>query len=280
MSATHLIMHLQWEIENLKPSPSRQFKIRAIQKVISQLRLHKKITAKTIQAMEFTPHMKQKLIAMLGKKAPPTTSKQMIMEVLGIGNVLAQKLVESGAQSVADLENPRFFSMLPLEARLIIKYKPCRKIPRAVIQRLESKLCIPQYDVTLTGSYRRGKAFSRDVDVMVSENPAKFRKYCNYVLDTFQAEQYTNGDRTSCLLHFENLILKIDIFRAENKYAMLLYSTGSKEFNIRMRRRAKQLGMLLNQHGLWRNGTKVHVKDERGFFTKLGWEYIEPQHRL
>lgn len=278
---TSLISHLQNEIQNMKSDLSSPFRKRAIQKVISQLRLQKKIDAQTIQKMELTKHMKDKLIRLL--KEPlrvQVDPRSKLMEVLGIGQMLATKLVNAGVKSRADLMKPKFFAMLPIEAQIMIKYNPCRRIPNEVIRRLEALLLAPHFDVTLTGSYRRGKPFIRDIDLMVAEPLSKYKKYIAFLLKKFKAQIYSNGDdRTSCVILFENFVLKVDVFRAQHKYAMLLYSTGSKEFNIRMRRRAKKMGMLLNQDGLWYRGKRIPIKSEKEFFSKLGWDYIEPKHR-
>jgi len=51
---------------------------------------------------------------------------------------------------------------------------------------------------------------------------------------------------------------KIDMFRTSvaDKWAMLLYSTGPKSHNIKMRAIAKKKGFLLNQQGLYTRDKK------------------------
>jgi DNA polymerase/3'-5' exonuclease PolX len=85
------------------------------------------------------------------------------------------------------------------------------------------------------------------------------------------------------LLNSENKVYKIDAFRTtkEEQVPMLLYSTGSKEFNVTMRSKAKKLGYLLNQKGLFKNGTKVpDLNTEKAYFDVLGMEYLEPSKRI
>ena len=65
---------------------------------------------------------------------------------------------------------------------------------------------------------------------------------------------------------------------------MLLYSTGSKEFNLKMRAHAKGLGYLLNQKGLYYANEKKElvrdgVKTEKEIFEILSLPYTPPNKR-
>jgi len=60
----------------------------------------------------------------------------------------------------------------------------------------------------------------------------------------------------------------------------LLYFTGSKNFNIMMRGRAKKMGLVLNQHGLFeKNGNRVPVYSEREIMSKLDLPWFSPRKR-
>ena len=78
--------------------------------------------------------------------------------------------------------------------------------------------------------------------------------------------------------------LKMDLFIApklEYPFAQL-YSTGSKEFNIRMRRLAKSKGYLLNQKGLYKSGKRLNsskFKSEKSIFDFLNMKYVSPKSR-
>ena len=70
---------------------------------------------------------------------------------------------------------------------------------------------------------------------------------------------------------------------------MLLYSIGSKKFNIKMRTLAKRKGYLLNQYGIFKykadqknisqSDEPIHVKSERDFFKILDIPYVLPINR-
>ena len=76
---------------------------------------------------------------------------------------------------------------------------------------------------------------------------------------------------------------RLDIlFCPASEYAFaLLYFTGSKDFNVKMRERAKQLGYRLNEKGLTdENSEKVkNLKSEKDIFKFLKINYVEPDQR-
>ena len=71
--------------------------------------------------------------------------------------------------------------------------------------------------------------------------------------------------------------------QVEYGYAVL-YFTGSKMFNIGMRKHALSLGLSLNEHGLTEVKSKkkidVVLKTEKDIFSFLGLKYVEPTKRL
>jgi DNA polymerase (family 10) len=59
----------------------------------------------------------------------------------------------------------------------------------------------------------------------------------------------------------------------------LHHFTGSKEHNTAMRARAKQMGLKMNEYGLFRGEDLVPCKDENEIFAALGLAYIPPELR-
>lgn len=82
---------------------------------------------------------------------------------------------------------------------------------------------------------------------------------------------------------YKKIKIKTDVFFTppEEYLFMLLFVTGSGQFNIRMRSQAKRLGYLLNQKGLYEKdtGKQVPIKNEKELFKllKIGWK--EPHER-
>ena len=214
-----------------------------------------------------------------------------LLKVQGIGVARARELIKKGLTSVAQLKLQKYYTLLPQETRIFIKYPPLTRIPRKVIEKIDTQLnkLRNKYNLTIVGSYRRQKMYSSDIDIMLVNNHnnndndlINLSKLLPSVLKG-KLYIYLIGDvRLSAILIHDDISVKIDIFSVDEKHAasMLLYSTGSKEFNIRMRSIAKQKGMLLNQNGLYKDKKILDIKDEKGYFDALGMEYIEPKFRV
>ena len=151
--------------------------------------------------------------------------------------------------------------------------------------------------IELVGSYRRKKKTSRDIDVMViSKKPDILIELIEKLKKLFknQAYPYSQGkDKLSIIVKFkDDAHYKMDMFRVDpSEYTpMLLYSTGSKQFNIKMRARAKKQGYLLNQRGLFKKDNKQDSGDsltpvdglntEQDYFDILNMKYLEPHERI
>jgi len=219
--------------------------------------------------------------------------------IYSIGPELAKKLV---AKYKLDLNKPiraqlkKYAAELPVATQADLKYNPSRRIPNAIIVKfdavLRTKLRGFRYDIA--GSYKRGKPFSRDIDIIVC-SPSN--KTTAEHWDAFVARMpsnvkfikpYAQGlDKVSTMLKFNNYTCKVDVFFTDPReyMFMLLYATGSGTFNIRMRATAKRLGYLLNQRGLYKLVSdtvlrRIPVKNEKALFKKLKMKYLKPSQRI
>jgi DNA polymerase (family 10) len=276
-------------------------------------------TDEKINALELTDYMKTKAIKVLNgsqigrlkksstrkkspvKKSAPIESKpnpkliKELTEFMGLGPEKAKQLIEAGVRNINQLHMKKYIAMLPEETKLFMQLKPEQKIPHAHIEMLEHdilELANDEMKITIVGSYRRNKPFSSDIDVMlVSEDESVTTKFLEQLSNITKVYPYSKGrdkismivDMTEMVKSKTPIIYKIDAFRTtpEDEIPMLLYSTGSKEFNIEMRRKAKKLGFLLNQKGLFQDGEKVpDLTDEKDYFDILEMDYKEPEERI
>lgn len=132
--------------------------------------------------------------------------------------------------------------------------------------------------ISVAGSLRRQKETVRDIDILViSDQPEK-------VMDTFVklpavrdilAEGQT---KASVRTHFD---VQVDcrVVEAKSFGAALLYFTGSKNFNIRMRQLAIKNGFKVNEYGVFKREKYICGKTEEEIFKLLGLQYIEPELR-
>jgi len=63
--------------------------------------------------------------------------------------------------------------------------------------------------------------------------------------------------------------------------AGMLFLTGSQQFNIMMRAKAKKEDMILNRTGLYTRESKVKIagRTEKSIFKMLGMDFVEPTAR-
>src|ERR1700735_2610816 len=141
--------------------------------------------------------------------------------------------------------------------------------------------------VTAAGSLRRGKETMRDVDLVVTlktkrSKQADIDEVAEHIL------KYPGIDQT--LAHGENKVsivlgngLQVDVrlLKKDSLGAALLYFTGSKEHNVVLRGRARDMGWTLNEYALTtlRSGRFVAGKTEHDLYAKLQLDYIEPELR-
>jgi DNA polymerase (family X) len=137
----------------------------------------------------------------------------------------------------------------------------------------------------LCGSLRRRKETAKDIDLLVSAaNPKP-------IMDAFvtlpHVMQVTgHGDTKSSVvagmaLGGTKVVLNADlrVVPDENFPFALMYFTGSKEHNIRLRQRAIDRGWSLNEYGLT-GGKKAPVcRTEEDVYKALGLAYVPPELR-
>jgi DNA polymerase/3'-5' exonuclease PolX len=215
-----------------------------------------------------------------------------LTEIKGIGEQKAKKLIDEGLTAISQLKNKKWQDKLSDETKLYLKYKPENKIPHEEIKKLEKLIRKKiNYDFVIVGSYRRKKEFSRDIDIMlIDPNNSQIDNSKINLLTLFLEKLKTLADvycyskgnsKLSTIIKLNNKFYKLDIFKVkkENMIPMLIYTTGSKEFNIKMRAQAKKLGYLLNQNGLFKNKVKINLQTEKAYFDILKIKYLEPNER-
>ncbi len=141
-----------------------------------------------------------------------------------------------------------------------------------------------QFEFVICGSYRRGLASSNDIDVALNVGRNDPKQMLEAVLrfPMFRETLAKGIKKATCLAVVRNLHRQIDIelCRPEEMGPALVYFTGSKNFNIRIRQRCSYLGMRLNEKSLISpEGYAIYIQDERHLFQILGIAYVEPKDR-
>ena len=234
-------------------------------------------------------------------------------KVIGIGDKIANYLVtKHKIKSVPELITAYKKGKITLNDQILLGLKYYgiyqQNIPRAEINKVDkyiNKIAMKmdiEMHVIIAGSYRRKKLISNDIDILLSHPKIKtkkdIKKYPNYlvkfvtllknkgfIVDDMTYDKYETKYMGFCRLNKRYPIRRIDIRYVPDKsyYTSLVYFTGSRAFNIKLRNIAISLGYKLNEYGLYKktNGEykKIKIKSEKELFNMLGLEYVPPEYR-
>ena len=241
---------------------------------------------------------------------------QDLFDVHGLGPAAVKKMVtKDGIHNLEQLcravENGSI--TLNRKAMLGLKYFDVqkKKIPRQettnIMKFLKKNLgkIDKKFVLEICGSYRRGKKFSGDIDVLIYHPDVKtLRKFsadhngylkkfvkllrnANYIVDDI-----TDGNISKKYMGYakykayDTRRIDIQFVPYESRFSALLYFTGPHQLNDYMRLQAKKRDMRLNEYGIYK-GRDVDIEkarpmkatSEKTFFDILGMKYLEPKER-
>lgn len=217
----------------------------------------------------------------------------LFQTVHGIGKIKAKKLYDQGLKTISDLKkNPQ---LLDNSSILFLKHYDDlqQRIPRVditvinvILVYLISKQLGENFKLDIAGSYRRQAQNSKDIDCLITSSSFNLKeivdalKRSNVIIETLgmKGEKFLGIGRCPG----GGRAFRLDIqFVSESEYgSALLYFTGSADFNKRMRYNAHKQGLLLNEHGLFKENKKVlRSPSERDIFEYLGMPFVPPEKR-
>lgn len=136
----------------------------------------------------------------------------------------------------------------------------------------------------LVGSNRRGgKDDYGDIDLLVAGvDLDKVKDVISAIIPVTSVPR--QGEKLMSLVvdfNGKSLQLEVSAVQREHFGAAALGATGSNEFNIALRARAKRMGYMLNNYGLFDRETNrmIASKTEKDIFNKLGLTFIPPGKR-
>jgi DNA polymerase/3'-5' exonuclease PolX len=247
-----------------------------------------------------------------------------LSEIYGIGPVKASEFytqynITNSTQLIE--ADKKGLIVLTDQMKLGIKYKNKlkTKIPRILIARLDIFIHDFLYKLdknfisVICGSYRRGKDFSSDVDILITHKNLKSKddtgKYLKIILDSLSKYFIVDSLTTSYNTHFQGFasfksipdlptdydktdfnvkthVIRLDVIMVPIQYfySALLHFTGSGDFNQKLRLHAKSLGYKLSEYGLVKTdgqGKQTHLdtNSEQDIFKALLLKYVPPEKR-
>jgi DNA polymerase (family 10) len=176
-----------------------------------------------------------------------------------------------------------------MEATRMFPAEVARAVARKIVEELR-----PACDrIEIAGSLRRGNPVVHDIDLVLlpktlSEEfslggSTPLEALLGHLVERGSLASVRGRDKVKCFVATKTGI-PIDLYvaRQETWATLLLIRTGSKEHNIRLAQRAKELGMKLRASGDGiedGHGNVLKVDAEEDVFRILGLPYLVPEDR-
>ncbi|MCX7925620.1 MAG: helix-hairpin-helix domain-containing protein [Fimbriimonadales bacterium] len=240
--------------------------------------LHTGVIPKREQLLQQVPHGILEVMAVPGIGAK--TARQL-HEQLGVSDL--QSLRKALLSGVADAvlgakKRERLLRLVEL------KHKAQRRTPLgfALPRGRELLQAIQQLEgvgnALLGGSVRRMQEDVGDLDYLVAT--AQPERVLEAFLQLPQiAEVYSQGANRAQVFLSDGLQVDLKTVPSQSWGAGMLYITGSKAHSIRLRQRAIEQGLKLNEYGVWRGTDCLASETEDAMYTALGLPWIPPPLR-
>ena len=221
--------------------------------------------------------------------------------ITGVGDVKAFEWANLGYSSINDILVAIRDGKLEVTHHIKIGLKYYdefqKRIPQSEVKQIENifQNILLKFNNKLSfhicGSYRRGCIDSGDVDILFTNfndtnNDIYSNKYLSNLITICKQNGFIIDDLTTlgekkymgvCKIN-NSIARRIDIrcVSKDEYYAALLYFTGSKNFNLLIRKKANSLGYSLNEYGLINKNTKIlhPLKSEEELFEILKIPYV------
>jgi DNA polymerase/3'-5' exonuclease PolX len=289
-----------WRFKAYKTAISALNKVNIEITDVSQIKNIKGIGKSTRSKIkEFLETGKIALVEKLRSEISPKNSKEIVIEQLlkvwGIGEAKAEVLYNKNIRSLDDLRKNQ--SLLTKNQKIGLKYyeELLKKIPREYIYIFQLVIRVilihefgfDSFRMEVAGSYRRGLPRSGDIDCLITSKIINLQDIIRVLIKWGVVTDVLSmkNEKFMGVVHCPNgqwfhFRMDIEFLPEENWGSGLLYFTGSKDFNTRMRADAKRKGMTLNQNGLYDSqGIRLPLYTEKEIMQYLGMEYVVPSDR-
>jgi DNA polymerase (family 10) len=192
-----------------------------------------------------------------------------VARLRGFGAKTQQKLLDGIAFLDTVGNRVRLDLALPLGQALL---EQVRRLPGVI----RAELC---------GSLRRRRETAKDIDILASsDDPQPIMDAFVKLPEVIQVVAHgptKSSVVASLAVAGEKVVLSADLrVIPDEQFAFgLVYFTGSKEHNIRLRQRAIERGLTLNEYALAGASGSVAARDEADVYAALGLAYIPPELR-
>ncbi len=158
--------------------------------------------------------------------------------------------------------------------RVSIDY--ARAVSDAIVEDLKQLPEVKQ--VAVAGSCRRRRESCGDLDILATcsdAGPPMDRLAAHPLVETV----LQRGDTKQRVRLKSGLELDLRVVPEESFGAAMQYFTGSKEHNVVVRQRAKDLGLKLNEYGVFRGEEQIAGRTEEEVYAAVGLPWFPPELR-
>ena len=185
-----------------------------------------------------------------------------LVELKGFGRKTQDNLL-AGIERLKHYSERRLYDEVWQEAQRLLEFLT------------NSKLTV---EASIAGSLRRGFETVKDIDILVAtKHPEKtggiFTAYDQV------SGVIARGDTKVSVTLKSGINADLRLVSTDEYPYALHHFTGSREHNTAMRGWAKDLGLKMNEYGLFRDEQKVDCRSEAEIFAQLGLQFIEPELR-
>ena len=234
------------------------------------------------------PGLGPKTIGMLWRERGVTNIEELV-KLLDTGGMaglkgIGEKKIESIKQGIA----------MRSQSAGRMGISEAHPIAEALVEQLRAIKHVKQAEIA--GSLRRGRETVGDVDLVCTlTDGAKGTDVADAFTKFPEVQKILgSGNAKASVITAGGLQVDLRIMPPECYGAAMMYFTGSKEHNVRLRGRAQDRGMTLNEWGLYKLEEYEKVKRTPGeippvksvagkteaeVYKKLGLEFIEPELR-
>lgn len=244
---------------------------------------------------EFIKTGKFKGFEQLKKKMPVAVSELVSIE--GVGPKIIKKLYKClKVRTLKDLEKaarahkiqkikglgPKVEQNI-LEGLQIVKARPKRFLLGEVLpEAQEIKKALQKFphikEVKLAGSIRRGKETIGDIDILAIATEPK--KVVDFFVKLPQVKKIiVKGPTKGAVILKSGIDCDLRVLKPQSFGAALMYFTGSKAHNIKLRQIALKHNWKLSEYGLFSGRKMIAGRTEQEVYDKLKLPFIEPELR-
>ncbi len=150
--------------------------------------------------------------------------------------------------------------------------------PQAELLRERFFKIIPDKYLEICGSIRRRKEIVKDIDILVASDEKESITKFFVSLPEIEEVLLTGETKTSCRLG-SGIEADLRVVSKEAFPYAVMYFTGSKEHNIRLRSLSKTKGWKLNEYGLFEDEGLIQCTSEMEIYEMLNLQFIPPELR-